>query len=63
VLDDYIAASLDLEKLLEIEENADIQLEYEQLKKFIADQRVGEKKVFKCFFRVIILCKIIIIAN
>jgi len=55
VLDDYIAASLDLEKLLEIEENADIQLEYEHLKKFIADQRVGEKKVFKSFFRVIIL--------
>ena len=55
MIDDFVAASLDLEKLLNIEENAEIRLEYEQVNKFIEDQRKGEKKVFKSFFRVIIV--------
>ncbi len=52
MLEDYEAACFDLQKMLNIEENTDIRKEYEDLAKFIADQKVGEKKVFKSFFRV-----------
>jgi len=51
-LEDHILALKDLESILKIDNNnAEIRKNYVELAAFIDDEKKGEKKVFKSFFR------------
>lgn len=51
-LEDHIIALKDLETILKIDaNNLEIKKMYEDLKSFVQNENIGQKKVFKSFFR------------
>lgn len=51
-MEDHILALRDLESIVKIDpNNSQIRKNYEELSAFINSEKIGEKKVFKSFFR------------